>query len=97
MSNDEGYNGWTNYQTWNVALWLDNDQGLCDMAREIASRDYEYNFERDDALREFVEELADGTLSQASMASDLLGHAIAYVNWTEIAEVYRDEAGVAAP
>ena len=19
------YNGWTNYETWNVALWLDND------------------------------------------------------------------------
>ena len=21
------YNGWTNYATWNVALWLDNEQG----------------------------------------------------------------------
>jgi len=21
----EEYNGWTNYETWNVALWLDND------------------------------------------------------------------------
>jgi hypothetical protein len=26
MSNDTKYNGWTNYETWNVALWLDNEQ-----------------------------------------------------------------------
>lgn len=30
------YNGWANYDTWNVALWFDNDQGLyncvCDYA-----------------------------------------------------------------
>ena len=24
---DTRYNGWTNYETWNVALWLGNDQG----------------------------------------------------------------------
>ncbi len=24
MSNQE-YNGWTNWETWNVALWVDND------------------------------------------------------------------------
>lgn len=25
--NTEKYNGWTNYETWNYALWLDDDQG----------------------------------------------------------------------
>src|SRR5215472_14793526 len=25
LAMSEGYNGWTNYETWNVALWLDND------------------------------------------------------------------------
>ncbi len=44
------YNGWPNYETWNVMLWLDNDEGmyrfyrsqarqmkvLADNAREIA-------------------------------------------------------------
>ena len=36
---DTTYNGWTNYETWNVALWINNDQGLYDLAR--AAGNYE--------------------------------------------------------
>jgi hypothetical protein len=25
---DNTYNGWTNYETWNVALWMQNDKQL---------------------------------------------------------------------
>ena len=31
----EGYNGWKNWATWNVALWLANDEGLYKMARRF--------------------------------------------------------------
>ncbi len=28
---DTTYNGWTNYENWNVALWLDNDRYYYDL------------------------------------------------------------------
>ena len=33
---DTTYNGWANYETWNVALYINNDYGLYTMAKEIA-------------------------------------------------------------
>ena len=34
---DVTYLGWTNYETWNVALWLQNDEGLYNLACECGS------------------------------------------------------------
>ena len=36
---DISYNGWENYETWNVALWIDNDEELYNLAMECG--DYE--------------------------------------------------------
>jgi hypothetical protein len=30
---DQTYQGWTNYETWNVALWIGNDEGLYSHAK----------------------------------------------------------------
>jgi len=30
---DQTYNGWTNYETWNVALWMQNDEFLYNTAK----------------------------------------------------------------
>ena len=29
---DISYNGWENYETWNVALWINNEEGLHNLA-----------------------------------------------------------------
>ncbi len=33
------YNGHKNYQTWNVTLWINNDEGLYNLARQCSSYD----------------------------------------------------------
>ena len=38
---DETYNGWKNYPTWAVNLWLENDRGLYETALEIANEEYD--------------------------------------------------------
>lgn len=32
MMLEKTYNGWKNYNTWNVALWIQNDEGLYNIA-----------------------------------------------------------------
>jgi hypothetical protein len=36
---DISYNGWENYETWNVALWINNNQYLYDLSQVCG--DYE--------------------------------------------------------
>jgi hypothetical protein len=34
---DTTYNGWKNRATWNVALWIGNDEGMYEFAKECGS------------------------------------------------------------
>lgn len=39
--NDKQYNGWTNYETWAVKLWMDNDEGAQRHYAEAAQDAYD--------------------------------------------------------
>jgi uncharacterized protein YaeQ len=47
MSESKGYNGWKNYETWAVALWIDNEQPTQEQARQWASECREAGAEHD--------------------------------------------------
>jgi len=87
MSNT--YNGWKNYETWAVNLWLNNEAGHYHMIREQASVLDIYELAT--YIREYVEEMMDALDIPTSMFSDLLNAALSEVNWDEIAEGFKEE------
>jgi hypothetical protein len=86
----EGYNGYDNYETWCVCLWLDNDEGLQQQAREIVREHNAVPFGAADGLKRWVTDELLPDLG-ASFAADLLGAAMSEVNWLEIAKAFREE------
>jgi hypothetical protein len=90
MANEEkGYNGWRNYETWNVKLWIDNEQGSQEMSKELAQEarsDDRGDWIADLAmmLKEWIDE--DRPDLGATMWADLLNSAFQEISWLEIAE-----------
>ena len=78
------YNGWSNYETWCVALWLGNDEGSYHTACELA-QDYPLGY----SIRDWCEDMAPDL--GASMFSDLLNAALCKVDWIGVAESFKSE------
>jgi len=107
QNEETGYNGWTNYETWAVNLWVDNEQWSYLYWREQAARhrlqaedSYQVReglWTKEEATRfnladQLLEEITDASpLQEASMYSDLLSGALAEVNWVEIADHWLSE------
>ena len=99
MTNEQDYNGWTNYETWCVNLWIDNEPNdLADVARDHieAALDGRYGYVREDVradavrtLGEHLEEMHDDAMPDVvGVFADLLRASLQEVNWQEIAEPY---------
>lgn len=93
----ETYNGWTNYETWVVNLWMDNEEGTHDYWLEVAADVYnneakEQNFftKIEDAVSILADRLKDSHEDNRpelpGVYGDLIGAALGEVNWQEIAE-----------
>ena len=97
--NNEKYNGWTNYETWLVNIWVDNDKKLYFMMKDIInSHDWtDKAYELSKVLQETYEQQAENTGLKVGLMSDLLNGALRAVNWYELADHYitdyKDEEG----
>lgn len=94
--NDETkkYNGWANYETWCVHLWLTNEEGSYRYWREEAARQWREN--RDDANENLAEQLESevdeaSPIKEASLFSDLLNTSLGEVDWFEVAEAFLED------
>lgn len=100
--NDRKYNGWTNYETWTVSLWLDNDEPSYRFWRNESARQRRQAkgsaqarsgcwTDAEAARLHLAEQLKEAITDAApikapSLYSDLLAAALSEVDWIEIAE-----------
>jgi hypothetical protein len=88
----ERYNGWTNYETWCVNLWIDNEESAQEYWRERAA-DCLSNTDSDlDAISALCNEMEYVATEECpeikGFHGDLLRAALSEVNWHEIARHY---------
>ena len=99
----DGYNGWSNYETWLVNLWMTNDKATNDYFADVARDALADSMDKrerlalpadkasavsaiEDCIREWVEDQIESAESgQAGLVSDLLGAAVANVDFRELA------------
>ena len=87
------YNGWTNYETWLAALYLDDEyysERAQDLAREVIDRGHEdAEAVRKALVRDLAQEMegdhVDARPKNTGLYSDLLTSAMNEINWSEIA------------
>jgi len=70
------YNGWTNYETWQCALWIDNDPYLYAAAEDATA----------DGIRELITDYLYEQSSTAGLLSDIVSAWESEVNFREIFE-----------
>jgi hypothetical protein len=101
MADEKGYNGWKNYETWVVSLWMDNEKGSYDFWREQAheiatrSKPTDHFTSKEQAaltLSDVLKSEHEAALPELQgFAADLLNAAFSEVYWYEIAEHLLEE------
>ena len=100
MAQDEKYNGYTNYETWNFNLWEDSDywhERAQEVYNDAESDQYFTKKERAmldlaDSIKDYIEEMQEMQETPVTgFFADILNAAIREVNCHELAELYMDD------
>ena len=84
------YNGWKNWETWNIALWFDNDEGSYNMVRDWAIESNKDTDTLADMIKDYVDE--ENPLSNSpSFYSDILQSGLDEADFYEIAKHFLDQ------
>lgn len=96
VAQEEGYQGFKNYGTWVVTLWIENDQGEYEYWRErVQELTPEGGFTQEEQVRsdylvELAQELQDyheeNMPEVRGVYADLLGAALEEVDWFQVAD-----------
>jgi hypothetical protein len=86
------YNGYNNYETWNVGVWIDNDEGLQDQIIDLTHRACEEP-ELADSIKQFITDPETGLFPELPNGPglDILTNAISRIDWYEIAKSFWDD------
>jgi len=86
------YNGWKNYETWCVALWLSNEPGTYYTIQDYVEF-YKNEKHLEAKLARFIQSYVEDAMPEIapSMYLDLLGYALEQVDYFEIADSYLEE------
>jgi len=92
QSNDT-YNGWTNYETWNANLWIDNDWQLSERIALITADLFSSYEDTNDITHKLSESIKAHFIDDmpelgASFYSDMINASLSEVNFYEIASHY---------
>lgn len=97
---EKTYNGWSNYETWNVKLWIDNEEHSQryweDQADDALRSGFGDDETNDGAINRLAEQLetefTEGAPEMEGTYSDLLNAALSEVDWYEIAKSMINDA-----
>jgi len=83
------YNGWTNWETWNFKLWIDNESyyAVLELALEL-QREGKDKYELSKELESWADDMLEAIRIECGFFADVCNTAIKEINFYEIAESY---------
>lgn len=83
MDGITGYNRWSNYETWLVTLWLNNDSASYNALEALKAGD-ENEYRKAERLEKLVRELYE--FEPGGLVADLVNASFGRVDWVEIVQ-----------